>query len=81
MEPLMKAGLTLSAAELLALLEKHFGVAPGKHRLQPRFRFAEGEFGPQGDTSPGIILGMAEITLVPVRSARKRAARTAAHKD
>lgn len=81
MAALKKSELAVTSQQLLEILAKHFGVDAEKHHLRPRFRFAEGKVGPAGDMHPGIILGMAELSLEPNRSSRKSTAKKSAVKE
>lgn len=61
---------TVKAQELLELLSKHFDVDPKKHRLRLNFRFAAGDVGPNPDqVLPGLVLGLAEVQLMPRQAA------------
>lgn len=62
---------SVNTEDLLKLLAGHFGVDPEKHRIGLDFRFAFGEFGPSDDDrSPGLVLGLTRVTLVPLKPVR-----------
>jgi hypothetical protein len=55
----------LTPKELASILVKHYGLRTGTFDLMVEYRLGTGAVGPDEDLLPGLIIGIANVGLVP----------------